>query len=124
MWGTAACWTTLSQINKGLKGLKFKKDMQQALKDNIQMRWKGLGIEKCKTTWTEGGRQKSIAELTKILRDILKMWKKEKWKIPDKPPISVPKRKKRAQMGTLTKYVKVLDDRAESKSSEFELKYS
>ena len=37
MWGTAACWTTVSQITKGLKGLKFKKDKQQALKDNIQM---------------------------------------------------------------------------------------
>ena len=125
MWGTAACWTTVSQITKGLKGLKFKKDKQQALKDNIQMWWKGFGfgIEKSKTTWAEGERQKSIAELTKILRDILKMWKKEKWKIPDKPPVPVPKRKKMAQMGTLTNYVKVLDDKAESKSSEFELKY-
>ena len=64
MWGTTACWTTLAQIIKGLKGLRFK---QQALKDNIQMWWKGFGIEKYKTTWTEGGRQKSIAELTKIL---------------------------------------------------------
>ena len=35
----------------------------------------------------------------------------------------VPKRKKMAQMGTLTNYVKVLDDKAESKSSEFEIKY-
>ena len=51
------------------------------------------------------------------------MWKKEKWKIPDKPPVPVPKRKKMVQMGTLTQYVKVLDDKAESKSSEFELKY-
>ena len=40
MWGTAACWTTASQITKGLKGLKFKKEKREALKDNIQMWWK------------------------------------------------------------------------------------
>ena len=123
MWGTAACWTTESQIAKGLKGLKFKKDMREALKDNIQMWWKGFGYEQCKTKWTEGGKLKSIAELTKILRDILKMWKKEKWVIADKPPVPVPKRKYMAPVGTLTKYVKYLDEKAESKSSEFEHKY-
>ena len=44
MWGTEACWMTVSQITKGLKRLKFKKDKQQALKDNIQMWWKGFGF--------------------------------------------------------------------------------
>ena len=88
-----------------------------------EQRWKCFGYEQCKTKWTEGGERKSIAELTKILRDILKRWKKEKWVIPDKPPVPVPKRKCLAPMGTLTKYVKYLDEKAESKSSEFEHKY-
>ena len=123
MWGTAACWTTVAKITKGLKELKFKKHKLQALKDNIQMWWKGFGYEDAKTRWTEDRRQKSVADLTKRLKEILKMWKKEKWVIPEKPRVPVPKRKSMASMGTLIKYVKYLDDKAESKSSEFEKKY-
>ena len=78
MWGTAACWTTVAKITKGLKELKFKKHKLQALKDNIQMWWKGFGYEDAKTRWTEDRRQKSVADLTKRLKEILKMWKKEK----------------------------------------------
>ena len=49
MWGTAACWATVAAITKGLKELKFKKHKLQALKDNIQMRWKEFGYEDAKT---------------------------------------------------------------------------
>lgn len=124
MWGTEACWTTEKQITAGLKALQFKKDKLQALKDNIQMWWKGFGFEEqCKTTWSENGKQKTVSDLTKRLKEILKMWKKEKWVIPDKPKVPVRKRKDMAQLGTLTNFVKYLDEKAEAGSSEFENKY-
>ena len=65
MWGTAACWTTVSQINKGLKGLKFKKDKQQALKDNIQMWWKGFGIKNAKLHGQKVGGRRVLQSLQK-----------------------------------------------------------
>ena len=38
-----ACWRTISEVTSGSKKLKYKKDKLQALKDNIQIRFKGFG---------------------------------------------------------------------------------
>ena len=42
MWDSDACMKTVNDVTSGLKNLKWKKDKLQALKDNIQIRYRGL----------------------------------------------------------------------------------
>ena len=43
MWSYAACWKTIGAVIEGLKKLKYKKVKLGVLKDNIQIRYLGLG---------------------------------------------------------------------------------
>ena len=43
MWSSAACWKTICAVIEVPKKLKYKKDKLGALKDNIQIRYLGLG---------------------------------------------------------------------------------
>ena len=65
-------------MNEGLKKMKYQKDKLQALKDNILVCYKGLGFAKCKTTWSENSRLKTVPELAKRLKEIIKLQQKEK----------------------------------------------
>ena len=76
MWNSDACWKTIGAVTEGLKKLITKKDKIAALKDNIQIRYKGFGWEECRTQWSKGGVNLSIAELTNRLKEIIKMQKK------------------------------------------------
>ena len=49
MWSSASFWKTIWAVTEGLKNLKYKKDKLGALKDNIQIRYLGLGWDECKT---------------------------------------------------------------------------
>ena len=51
MCSSDACWNTIRAVTEVLKKLKYKKDKLGALKDNIQIRYLGLGWNKCKTRW-------------------------------------------------------------------------
>ena len=77
MWDSEACWKTNSDIVNGLKNLKYKKDKLQALKDNIQIRYKGFGWDEWKTHWSHGEIQLSILQLAKRLKYLIKKEKKE-----------------------------------------------
>ena len=46
MWSSAACWKTIGAVIEGLKKLKYKKVKLGVLKDNIQIRYLGLGWDK------------------------------------------------------------------------------
>ena len=43
MWDFEQCWKTVPEVRAGVKALKFKTHKEEALKDNIQMRFKGMG---------------------------------------------------------------------------------
>ena len=43
MWSSASLWKTIGAVTEGLKKLKYKKYNLGALKDNIQIRYLGLG---------------------------------------------------------------------------------
>ena len=49
MWSSGACWKTTGAITERLKKLKYKKDKLGALRDDIQIRYLGLGWDECKT---------------------------------------------------------------------------
>ena len=78
-------------LQDSLKNLKYKKDKLQALKDNIQIRYKGFEWEDWQTNWSGGGVQLSIPGLTKVLKDLMKEEKKRKRQIPDKPRVPIPR---------------------------------
>ena len=56
MYDSEACMKTVNDVTTGLKGLKYKKDKLQALKDNIQIRYRGFGGEDWQTNWSLGGK--------------------------------------------------------------------
>ena len=68
MWDLEVCMKTVNDVTSGLQSLKYKKDKLQALKDNIQIRYRGFSWEEWKTPWSYGGWQFSIPQLTKILK--------------------------------------------------------
>ena len=43
MWSSDACQKTIGAVTEELKKLKYKKDKIGVLKDNIQIRYLGLG---------------------------------------------------------------------------------
>ena len=55
IWSSDACWETIGAITEGLKNIKQNKDKLGALKDNIQIRYLGLGWYECKRQWSKGG---------------------------------------------------------------------
>ena len=42
LWLSDRCWKTPAQVRKGTKALKYKNDKEAALKENIQIRFKGF----------------------------------------------------------------------------------
>ena len=67
-----ATWNAISEVTKGLKNLRYQKDKFQALKDNIQVWYRGYGWEHWKTPWSSGGRKLTIPDLTLLLKDLIK----------------------------------------------------
>ena len=112
MWSSDACWKTVGEVATGLKKLNYKKDKLAALKDNIQIRYLGLGWDECKTSWSVDKRVLTVADLTRRLKELIKMEKKHKWVAPEKPAVPVPRRKSITFMGTATKQVAELDRKA------------
>ena len=122
MWDSEASMKTINDVTAGLKCLKYKKDKLQALKDNIQIRYKGFGWEDWKTQWSHGNKSYTIPELSKILKDLIKEEKKKKRSIPDKPKVPIPQRKNMPVLGTETKQRAKLDTNTVEAEDEFELK--
>ena len=122
MWDSEACMKTVNDVTTGLKNLKYKKDKLQALKDNIQIRYKGFGWENWKRHWSHGGIQYLIPQLTKTLKDLIKEEKKTKRSIPEKPKVPIPQRKEMAIMGTGAKQRTKLDTNTIEAEEEFDLK--
>ena len=59
MWISKRCWKTPTKVRAGVRALEFKKDKEEALKDNIRIRWLGMGwVEEAETSWSENGVKK------------------------------------------------------------------
>ena len=121
MWNSEACMKTLNDVNICLNNLNYKKDKLRALKDNIQIRYKGFGWEEWQTNWSSGGVQLSVPELTKVLKSYMKEEKKRKRQVPDKPKVPIPQRKNMAILGTESKQRIKLDSNTQEEEDEFEL---
>ena len=122
MFDSDACWKTVAEVTAGLKKLKYKKDKEQALKDNIQIRYKGFGWTDWKTQWSHAGVKLTIPQLEKRLKDLIKTDKKNKRKPPMNPEVPVPEHTDMPSLGTTTTQTSLLDERAASNKDEFDLK--
>ena len=72
MWYYHICCNTATKVTTRLKALTYKKDKLYMLKDNIQIRVIAFGWEEFETQWFKDGRQKSIPELERYLKYIIK----------------------------------------------------
>ena len=82
MWDSEACWKTVTDVTTGLRRIKTKGVKIASLKDNIRIRWKGLGWEECETRWTVLGHELTIPELANRLKELIIMQHKYKWVVP------------------------------------------
>ena len=112
MWDSEACWKTITDVTTVLRRIKTKSGKVASLKDNIRIRWKGLGLEECETMWTVLGHDLKITELANHLKELIKMRHKYKWVVPEKPAVLVPQRKNIVFLGTATRQVGVLNKKA------------
>ena len=59
MWISERCWKTSAKVRAGVRAPQFKKDNEEAIKDNIRIRWLGMGwVEEAETSWSENGVKK------------------------------------------------------------------
>ena len=112
MWDSEAFWKTVTEVTVGLRYIKTKGGKVVALKDNIRIRWKGLGWMECETSWTADGHELTIPELENRLKELIIMQQKKKWVIPEKPAVLVPQRKNITFLGTETRQVGELEKKA------------
>ena len=83
MWDLEACRKTVTDVTTGLRRIKTKSGKIASLKDNIRIRWKGLGWKECETRWTVLGNELIIHELANRLKKLIRMQHKYKWVVPE-----------------------------------------
>ena len=71
MWDSEACWKTVAEVTAGLRDINTKGEKVAALKDNIRIRWKGLGWIECETRWTVDGQKLIIPDLENRLKELI-----------------------------------------------------
>ena len=118
---TERCWKTAQDVRVGLARIKYVKDQELALRDNIQIRYLGMGFHDCHTTWTKDGKKKSIATLAARLIEIIDMIKDRT--IPDRlvPKNCGVKRKELPVLGHLTAAVEYMYDKSSASIQDFDL---
>ena len=60
MWDSYWRWKTDGEVKNEVRALRFNKDKESGIKDNIQMKYKGLGLVEAKTKWSKNGKEKTI----------------------------------------------------------------
>ena len=115
------CWKTAADVKNGLANIRYVKDQELALKDNIQMRYLGFGWNDCHTTWTKDRKKKDVAALSKRLIEIIKLTRGRS--TPDRlvPKHCGEKHKELPRMGHLTAHVVYINEKADARINEFDL---
>ena len=106
-YDSPACWKTPRIIDTELKKLKSDTARREELKEQIRIRWLGLGWIDCQHAWSSKGVDYSAKVLTDHLKDIIK--KHRKRQVPAKPPVDLPVRKVLPLLGMVTADVLRMD---------------
>ena len=88
------------------------------MKDNIKIRFIAFGWEELKNQWSKDGRQKSIPELERHLKEIIEDTRGRK--IPPWPEVPIPERTDMGIIVQITHELIALDETAASKTSDFD----
>ena len=79
------------------------------MKDNIQIRYLGIGWDECKTKWSKGEVTLQIADLTDCFKYLIILGVKNKWVVPANPDVSVPQQRDMSILGQRTRQVLEFD---------------
>ena len=122
MWDLEACWNTGTDVTAGRRRIKTKSGKIASLKENIRIRWKGLGWEECETRWTVLGHELTIPELANCLKELIRMQHKYKWVVPENLAVLVTQRKNIVFLGTAMRQVGDLYKKAKEGEYTIEVK--
>lgn len=111
-WNTDQCWKTAEDVKLGLMMMTYIKDKEEALKENINIHYLGLGWNDCHTTWSKDGKKKSVDVLTSRLIENIDMTSSRC--VPDglEPVKYGTKRKDMPILGHLTAAAKYLNKKS------------
>lgn len=112
LWDSIACFKSVKAVTQRLKKLKYQKDEYQALKDKIQIRYRGFGWKYWKARWSSTKRTLTNPELIAHLKELIREENKLKTVVPDKPVSPIHHRSTLVQLGQATKQLQKLDEKA------------
>ena len=109
--------TLFEQAIEEYGNLKTKKDKLRFFKEQIQIRYLGLGWEQACHAWSQNGCTYEPDELFEhLVSVVIPMQITEK--IPSKPPVNLPKRTNNTTLGTKSSAVVELDSKLANKETE------
>jgi hypothetical protein len=115
---SSACWKDVTMCKKEFASLGSKTAKLAAVKEQLRIRTVGLGWTDLHHPWSKNGEDYS----PEYLRDYLiktVIPEQDKRKIPKEPPVDLPSRGKRQQLGTETADVARLDKRRADQEKSF-----
>ena len=110
MYYSPVCWKDVGKCRKGSDALEIKTAKLDTVKEQLRTRTVGLGWKDPHHPWSKVGTD----YLPEFLRDYLIntiLPEQDKRRIPEQPPVHLPSRGRRQQLGTRTADVDTLDKR-------------
>ena len=118
MYHSQACWKTAAQVRAGFAKKKSKTAQVEAVKEQIRIRTVGFGWKDLHTPWSKGGVDFTGEYLCEHLINVI-IPEQSNWDIPEVPPVDLPSRGDRQQLGTMTADVVALDKKRAGKVKAF-----
>lgn len=119
MWSSRACLKTKEEVDRAMKELTSETARRECMKENINIRVRGLGHTIHKITWSYKRIFRTATELANHLKMMIdRELGDAPLPIPAEPPINAPKRASVGILGTLTKEGHSLDTKAASNENE------
>ena len=118
MYHSNACWSILNIAHWRFSELTSETARKEAVKDQIRLRVIGFGWSDLHHPWSKDGADYSGNDLLDhLIKEIIPQQKKRD--IPEAPPVDLPSRGDRVQLGTQTKDVELLDKRHAKEEANF-----
>lgn len=108
-WNSPRCWRTADQAREEFGRLKAKKWKVKFVKEQILIRYLGLGWDDAHHPWSKNGYTFSAEELLEHLINVVIPLENTEV-VPDRPPINLPTRARPYKVGTLSNDAKRLDN--------------
>jgi hypothetical protein len=121
-WHHEKCWQTEEEANEQYLALTSKTSKLKAVKDQLLIRYLGLGWVEAYHPWSQNGTDFSPAHLFKFLVDVVIPLKDDK-DVPDEPPVDLPSPPDMPTLGTTSSDANGFDDKHNDRVREFKSKW-